>query len=150
MWKWWICAGAAAACFIWRTMGPSDLNSSPPSDAYMRQWTVSALVQIMACRLFGASGTNFSEFSIKIQKFSFMKIYLKLSSAKRRPFCAGVGVGWGWGVGGGGVNILRPEWNGQHFADTFKCIFVKEELHVLFAISLQFVPEGLMDNITSL
>ena len=29
-------------------------NSSPPSAAYMRQWIRSALVQIMACRLFGA------------------------------------------------------------------------------------------------
>ena len=30
------------------------LDSSPPSAAYMRQWTGSALVQIMACRLLGA------------------------------------------------------------------------------------------------
>ena len=30
------------------------VNSSPPSDAYIRQWTGSALIQIMACRLFGA------------------------------------------------------------------------------------------------
>ena len=30
------------------------VNSSPPSAAYMRQWTGSALVQVMACRLFGA------------------------------------------------------------------------------------------------
>ena len=30
------------------------VNSSPPSAAYMRQWTESALVQIMAGRLFGA------------------------------------------------------------------------------------------------
>ena len=29
-------------------------NSSSPSAAYMRQWTGPALVQIMACRLFGA------------------------------------------------------------------------------------------------
>ena len=29
-------------------------NSSPPSDAYMRQWIGSVLVQIMAWRLFGA------------------------------------------------------------------------------------------------
>ena len=29
-------------------------NSSPPSATYMRQWIGSALVQIMACRLFGA------------------------------------------------------------------------------------------------
>ena len=30
------------------------LNSSPPSSTYMPRWTGSALVQIMACRLFGA------------------------------------------------------------------------------------------------
>ena len=30
------------------------LKSSPPSAAYMRHWTRSASVQIMACRLFGA------------------------------------------------------------------------------------------------
>ena len=31
------------------------INSSPPSVAYKRQWIGSALVQIMACRLFGAN-----------------------------------------------------------------------------------------------
>ena len=31
-----------------------EFNSSPPSAAYMRQWTGSILVQIMACRLVGA------------------------------------------------------------------------------------------------
>ena len=30
------------------------VDSSPPSAAFMRQWIGSALVQIMACRLFGA------------------------------------------------------------------------------------------------
>ena len=30
------------------------VNSSTPSAAYMRQWTGPALVQVMACRLFGA------------------------------------------------------------------------------------------------
>ena len=30
------------------------VNPSPPSAAYMRQWIRSALVQVMACRLFGA------------------------------------------------------------------------------------------------
>ena len=30
------------------------VNSSPPNAAYMRQWIGSALVQIMACRIFGA------------------------------------------------------------------------------------------------
>ena len=33
---------------------PQWVNSSLPSAAYMRQWIGSALVQIMACRLFGA------------------------------------------------------------------------------------------------
>ena len=32
-----------------------NLNSSSPSAAYMRQWTRSALVQAMACRLFGVN-----------------------------------------------------------------------------------------------
>ena len=33
--------------------------------------------------------TNFSEISIKMQKFSFMKMHLKITSAKRQPFCPG-------------------------------------------------------------
>ena len=38
----------------WDILALSELiNSSPASAAYMRQWTGSALVQIMACRLFG-------------------------------------------------------------------------------------------------
>ena len=32
----------------------SHFNSSHPSTAYVRQWTRSALIQIMACRLSGA------------------------------------------------------------------------------------------------
>ena len=32
----------------------NDINSSPPSAAYMRQWIGAALVEIMACRLFDA------------------------------------------------------------------------------------------------
>ena len=42
--KWFIQA------LIWEEL----FNSSLPGAAYMRQWTGSALVQIMACRLFGA------------------------------------------------------------------------------------------------
>ena len=40
-------------------------------------------------------GTNFSEILIGIQTFSFKKMYLKMSSAKWRPFCLG-------------LNVLRP------------------------------------------
>ena len=37
--------------------------------------------------LIGLSGTNFSDILIKIQIFSFTKMHLKISSAKRKPFC---------------------------------------------------------------
>ena len=40
--------------FIMNIASLSHINSSPPSAIYMRQWIGSALVQIMACRLFGA------------------------------------------------------------------------------------------------
>ena len=43
-----------AIYWIYIEAGKWVINSSPPSAAYMRQWIVSALVQIMACRLFGA------------------------------------------------------------------------------------------------
>ena len=61
-------------------------------------------VQIMACHLAGAKplsepileycqigplGTNFSEILTEIQNFSFMKMHLKMSSAKWRPFYPG-------------------------------------------------------------
>ena len=37
-------------------------------------------------------GTNFSEFLIEILIFSFKKMCLNMSSAKRRPFCLGLNV----------------------------------------------------------
>ena len=40
----------------------------------------------------GPLGTNFSEIFIEILTFSFKKIPLKVSSAKRRPFCLGLNV----------------------------------------------------------
>ena len=35
-------------------------------------------------------GTNFNEFLVEIIIFSFKKMRLKVSSAKRRPFCLGL------------------------------------------------------------
>ena len=49
--------GSWLALVIAGSAGGTDtplINSSPPSAAYMRQWIGSALVQIKACRLFGA------------------------------------------------------------------------------------------------
>ena len=42
--------------------------------------------------LIGPLGTNFSEISIEFLTFSFKKMCLKVSSAKRRPFCPGLNV----------------------------------------------------------
>ena len=42
--------------------------------------------------LIGPLGTKFSEILIKILTFSFTKMCLKVSSAKRRPFCLGPNV----------------------------------------------------------
>ena len=42
--------------------------------------------------LIGPLGTNFSEILIEILTFSFKKMRLKGSSAKRRPFCLGLNV----------------------------------------------------------
>ena len=70
----------------------------------MRQWIGSALVQIIACRLFGAKplskpnaeilsilleGTNLNEHLIKMQNFPFTIMHLKVSSEEWRPFCSG-------------------------------------------------------------
>ena len=46
--------------------------------------------------LIGPLGTNFSGILIRIQRFSFMKMHLKMASAKWRPFCLG-------------LNVLRPQ-----------------------------------------
>ena len=42
--------------------------------------------------LIGPLVTNFSEILIEILTFSFMKMHLKVSSVKRRPFCLGLNV----------------------------------------------------------
>ena len=80
------------------------LNSSSPSTAYMRLWTGSALVQIMAYRLIGAKplsetilsigplGTNLNEILIETHTFSLKKSHLKKSSGKWRPFCLRLNV----------------------------------------------------------
>ena len=81
-------------------------NSSPPSAAYMHQWIGSALVQIMACRLFGAKSLSkpmldycWLDPSNKLQwnfnRNSYICIQenpLKMSSGKWRPFCLGLNV----------------------------------------------------------
>ena len=47
-------------------------------------WTIAGIL------LIGLLGINFSEILIEIPTFSFKKVSLKVSSAKRRPFCLGL------------------------------------------------------------
>ena len=83
-------------------------NALMPGDAYLRQWIVSTLVQVMAWRrsghkplpesmltgilLIGPLGTNSSEILIGTQTFPLKKIRLKLSSAKCCPYRLGLNV----------------------------------------------------------
>ena len=49
------------------------------------------------------------------------------------------------------LNTLRPIQNGQHFTDdTFKCVFLNENIRILINILLKFVPYGPLNNIPSL
>ena len=48
-------------------------------------------------------------------------------------------------------NTLRPRQNGRHFADdTFKYIFLNENVIISAKISLKFVPKGPINNIAAL
>ena len=48
-------------------------------------------------------------------------------------------------------NTLRPRQNGRHSPDDiFKCIFLNENIWILIAISLKFVPKGPINNIPAL
>ena len=48
-------------------------------------------------------------------------------------------------------NILRPRQNGRHFPDdTFKWIFLNENVWISLNISLKFVPRGSINNIPTL
>ena len=72
-------------CVVKQTIIGSDKGLSP----VRRQaiiWTNAGILVI------GPLGTNFSEFLIAIQTFSFKKMHLKMSSGKWRPFCLSLNV----------------------------------------------------------
>ena len=48
------------------------------------------------------------------------------------------------------INTSRLRQNGPHFADIFKRIFFNENVSIAIKISLQFVPEGPINNIPAL
>ena len=48
-------------------------------------------------------------------------------------------------------NTLRPRQNGRCFTDdTFRCIFLNENVRIVIKISLKFVPKGPINNIPAL
>ena len=92
--------------FIFNTKRIGNIYSvnSPPSAAYMRQWTRSALVRVMACRLFGAKPLPepmlaycqldlWEQISVKFElefyHFLFRKCIWNCRLPKWRPFCPG-------------------------------------------------------------
>ena len=49
------------------------------------------------------------------------------------------------------INTLRPRQDGHYFADdVLKCIFLNENVWILFKIPLKFVPKGPINNIPAL
>ena len=50
-----------------------------------------------------------------------------------------------------GINTLRPRQNGRHYADdTFKPIFVNENIQIIFEISPKLVPKVAINNVPAL
>ena len=67
------------------TITGSD-NGLSPGRRQAIIWTSAGILSI------GPKGTNFSEILIGNKTFLFKKMHLKMSSAKRRPFCFGLRV----------------------------------------------------------
>ena len=82
----------------------SNINSSPPSAAHMHQWTGSALVQIIACRLLVAKPLpepmlpywqlySWEQISVKFESEFYhlhsRKYIWKCRLPEWRPFCPG-------------------------------------------------------------
>ena len=101
------------------------------------------------------------------------KMPLKVSSAKCRPICLAHNVSMGadrltwvlsshrrslilasaimWILLLSIFNTLRPRQNGRYFADdTFKPIFLNENIRISIKISLKFVPKVPINNIPAL
>ena len=76
-------------CVSKQTIIGSD-NGLSPGRRRAIIWTNAGLL------LIANFGTNFSEILSEILTFSFKKMHLKVSSAKRRPFCLGLNVLKGW------------------------------------------------------
>ena len=92
-------------CVSTLTIIGSD-NGLSPDRRQAINWTNAGLLLIRPL------GTNFSEIVIEIRPFLFKKMRLKVSPAKRRPFCLGLNVLTYWGlVMPYGIGDLDQHWS---------------------------------------
>ena len=87
-------------CVSKLTITGSD-NGLSPDQRQAIIWTNAGLL------LIGPLGTNFNEILIEILTFSFKRMRLKVSSAKRRPFCLGLNVLTQWSIPGSYGYLLQ-------------------------------------------
>ena len=117
------------------------VNSSPPSATYMRHWIGTTLVQIMACRLFGAkplSKITLDYFNRTLRNklqwnFTQNKKLFIDENASENIVCkmAAILSRGRW------VNTLRPEQNGIRFVDDiFYHVLMKQNYCILIQVSL--------------
>ena len=103
--RWWLVAPGGRAITsgsLPHYLRLQCVNAYPPSAAYMRQWTGSTLVQVMACRLFGAQPLpepmlaycqldSWEQLSVKFKSeychFHSRKCIRNCRLPKWRPFC---------------------------------------------------------------
>ena len=91
-WKnvWWYPAPSSSAAYhIYASMNWVSIGSDNGLSPVRRQAVIETNAGIL---LIGTLGTNFSEILIEILTFSFKKMRLRVSSAKRRPFYLGLNV----------------------------------------------------------
>ena len=75
-------------------------------------------------------GTNFIEILIGIQTFSFKKMYLKMSSAKWRPFCLGLNALIIY-IGQTHMNSMSIKWAKRSNSIPFQFSYVKAAIKCL-------------------
>ena len=137
---WWVCRyvclthwGRTTHICVGKLTNIGSDNGSLPGRRQAIIWTSAGIL------LIGTLGTNFSEILIDIHTFSFTKIHLKVSSAKRRTFCLGLNVIMGHSVDDGakwedpaisnrshlGIYVRNP-WTVIHISHGFA-----SKLHIL-------------------
>ena len=124
------------------TITGSD-NGLSPDQAII--WTNAGIL------LIGSLRTNFSEILIGFQTFSFKKMYLKMSSAKWRPFCLGLKVLNLLCIHCkcNGISTLLLYWIGRPFTDHIlihiSSAFFSEICCIVIKLTLEFVSMNSID-----